>query len=502
MELSVKSGHPEKQRTACVVAGIYEPRRLTAVAEKIDKASKGYLSNLLRRGDIEGKLGQVLLLHGVPGTLADRVLLIGCGRERDLADKQYHEIITKAVKTLNDTGSMEAVSFLTELNVTGRDIIWKVRQAAQTSLNCLYSFDTFKTDKKDIRRPLRKLVFNVPTRRDLPQGENALSIGEAIASGMSYTRDLANTPPNVCHPTYLAQQAEKLAKDFDSISTSVLEESDMKNLKMGMLLSVTAGSEQPAKLITMEYKGAKKDVKPVVLVGKGITFDTGGNSLKSPTSMIGMKFDMCGAATIYGVFKAIAELKLPINVVGVIAACENMPGGKATRPEDIVTSMSGKTVEILNTDAEGRLVLGDALTYSERFNPDVVIDIATLTGACVVALGHHATAVVSNHQPLAHDILNAGTMSGDRAWQLPLWDEYHDYLKSANADFTNTGQPPVAGTIVGGAFLAKFAKKFHWAHLDIAGIAANFTNVKEGASGRPVPMLVQYLINRLESNKG
>lgn len=499
MELSVKSGQPEKQRSACVVAGVYETRRLSPVAEKIDKASEGYVGNLLRRGDIEGKLGQILLLHNVPGTLADRVLLIGCGRERDLGDKQYQDILAKAVSVLNETGSMEAVSFLCELNVKGRDMAWKVRQAAQISLDSLYNFDQFKTSKDSQRRPLRKIIFNVPTRRDLTKGEKALAEGEAIAHGMAYTKDLGNTPANICTPSYLAKQAQALAKKHSKISASILDESDIKSLKMGLFLSVTQGSAEPAKLITMEYQGTKKEVKPVVLVGKGITFDTGGNSLKPAINMVGMKYDMCGAATVFGVFKAIAELELPIRVVAVIPACENTPGGKATRPDDIVTSMSGQTVEILNTDAEGRLILADALTYAERYEPEVVIDMATLTGACVIALGHQASGLFSNHNPLAHELLNAGQMAGDRAWQLPLWDEYHELLKSNFADMANIGSAPVAGTITAACFLSKFAKKFHWAHLDIAGTAAFFTAPGKGATGRPVPMLVQYLINHVEA---
>ncbi len=502
MELSIKSGHPEKQRTACVVAGVYEPRRLSAVAEKIDKASDGYLSNLLRRGDIEGKLGQVLLLHNIPGSLADRVLLIGCGRERDLSDQQYHTIITKAVQTLNETGSMEAVSFLTELNVKGRDIAWRVRHAVQISLSCLYTFTSFKSSKDNLRRPLRKIVFNVPTRKELTLGEKAMQEGMAIAKGTSLTRDLGNTPPNICTPSYLAEQALELSKSYNKISTVILDEDEIQKLNMNLFLSVTAGSKQPAKLITMTYKGNSKKTKPIVIVGKGITFDTGGNSLKAPKSMVGMKYDMCGAAAVFGTLKAIAELDLPVSVIGVIPTCENMIGGNATRPDDVITSMSGQTVEIANTDAEGRLILADALTYVERFDPEAVVDIATLTGACLIALGHHASGLMSNHQPLAHELLNAGTISGDKAWQLPLWDEYADYLKSAVADMSNAASPPVAGTIAAGMFLSKFSKKYHWAHLDVAGTALDFINPQSGASGRPVPLLVQFIINKIESNKG
>ncbi len=499
MELSVKSGNPEKQRTACVVAGVYETRRLSAVAEKIDDASDGYISNILRRGDIEGKAGQVLMLHNVPGTLADRVLLVGCGKERDLSDMRYKQVLSKACAVLNDTGSMEAVSYLTELNVKGRDIDWCVRVAAQTSLNSVYRFTELKSTKDNLRRPLRKLTFNVPTRKDLNPGERALTQGAAMAKGMELTRDLGNLPANLCTPTHLADTAHELAKTYSKISTSVLEEKDMKDLGMNLALSVTAGATEPMKLITMEYKGAKKDAKPIVLVGKGITFDTGGNSLKPPANMIGMKFDMCGAATCFGVMKACALLDLKVNLVVVVPACENMPGPNATRPDDVITSMSGQTVEILNTDAEGRLVLADALTYSERFNPDCVIDVATLTGAVVVALGNEATALMSNHNPLAHELLNAGNAMADRAWHMPIWDEYHELLNSNVADMANIGSKPVAGSITAACFLSKFAKKYNWAHLDVAGTAATFTGPNRQATGRPVPMLVQFIINRIES---
>ncbi|HEV2523884.1 MAG TPA: leucyl aminopeptidase, partial [Gammaproteobacteria bacterium] len=301
-------------------------------------------------------------------------------------------------------------------------------------------------------------------------------------------------------PIFLAKSAEKLAAEFSSISAAILDEKDMASLKMDVLLSVGKSSQNPPRLITLEYRGRKDKQKPIVLVGKGITFDTGGNSLKPPMSMIGMKYDMCGAAAVLGALRAAAELELPLNIIGVIATAENMPGSKASRPEDVVTSMSGLTVEILNTDAEGRLVLCDALTYSERFDPEVVIDIATLTNACVMALGSHASGLFGNHNPLINDLFNAGLTSGDKCWQLPVWDEYQDALNSPFADIANIGTPPEAGAILAACFLSRFTKKFDWAHLDVAGTAWR-GGKDRAATGRPVSLLVQYLLDRCQKTK-
>ncbi|MFT5131945.1 MAG: leucyl aminopeptidase [Gammaproteobacteria bacterium] len=497
MEFSIKSGSPEKQRTACIIVGINEPRKLSAAAKAIDSASKKYLSNLIRRGDIEGKPGQSLLLHNVPGMLCDRVLLIGCGRERDIDERQYRKIIENSVKQLNTTGSSDAVSYLSELNVKGRDHNWKISSAVETVNHVLYEFKEFKSKNKRTKKALRKFTFTVPSRRELPSGDKAAMIGTSLSKGVKLTRDLGNRPANVCTPTHLAAQAQQLAKTYKSLKVTVLEEAEMKKLEMNSLLSVSRGSAEPAKLIIFEYNGGKKNAKPVVLVGKGVTFDTGGISIKPSAAMDEMKYDMCGAASVFGTMCAIADMDLALNVVGVVPAVENMPSGTATKPGDIFTSMSGQTIEVLNTDAEGRLILCDALTYSERFNPAAVIDIATLTGACVVALGKHATGLMSNHNPLAKDLLNAGEISGDRAWQLPLWDEYQQQIDSPFADMANIGGPGGAGTITAACFLSRFAKKFNWAHLDIAGTAW-ISGKDKSATGRPVPLLTQYLLNRVE----
>ncbi len=493
MEFNIKSGNPEKQRTACIIVAVFESRRLSTAAERLDNASNGYISNILRKGDLEGKLGQILLLHNIPNVLSDRVLLVGCGKERELGDKQYKDTIKIIVNTLNNTGSMEAVCFITECHVKGRDIHWKIQQAIMATEDTLYNFDTYKSKKDTLRRPLRRLIFTVPTRRDLPNAERALTEGIAIAKGIKYTKDLANTPPNICTPSYLAKEATKLAKDFKKISAAILSQKDLETLGMGAMLAVAQGSNQPPKLITLEYRGNDTNKAPIVLVGKGITFDTGGNSLKPPTNMIGQKYDMCGAAAVLGTILFAAELELPVNMVGIIAAAENMPGGTACRPNDIIKSLSGTTIEILNTDAEGRLVLCDALTYSERFNPEIVIDIATLTSACIMALGKSYSGLFSNHPPLAHELLTASNTADDKCWQMPLAEEYQEQLNSKFADIKNVGGSD-AGSILAACFLSRFTKKYHWAHLDIAGTAWDRATL-DAATGRPVPLLAQYLLN-------
>jgi leucyl aminopeptidase len=501
MEFSAKSGSPEKQRTACIVVGVFEPRRLSAAAEQLDEISEGYISNLLRKGDLEGKSGQMLLLHQVPNILSERVLLVGCGKERELDERQYKQIISKTINTLNETGSMEAVCFLSELHVKGRDTYWKVRHAVEATQDCLYSFNSLKTRIDEPRRPLRKIIFNVPTRRELPIGERAITHALAIAEGITTCKNVGNMPPNICNPAYLAEQATILENDYDTIETQIVGEAEMESLGMGSYLAVGRGSANESIMSLIKYTGAADDSKPIVLIGKGVTFDSGGISIKPGEAMDEMKYDMGGAASVLGAMHTLAELNLPINVIGVLAACENMPSGNAYRPGDILTTMSGQTVEVLNTDAEGRLVLCDALTYVERFDPELVIDVATLTGACVVALGKHATGLLSNHNPLAHELLNASDQSGDRAWRLPLWDEYQEQLESPFADFGNIGGR-AGGTITAACFLSKFAKKYNWAHLDIAGTAWRSGGKDKGSTGRPVSMLSQFLLNRSGQEQG
>ena len=493
MEFSIKSGNPEKQRSACVVAGVFETRKFTLPAELLDRAASGHISEILRRGDMDGKAGSTLLLHNVPGTLCDRVLLIGLGKEKEFHEKAFGAAVRTAVKMLNETGALEASIFLTEIPVRKRDIGWRVRQAAMIALEATYRFDRFKSKKDDVRRPLRKLTFGVERRNELAQAEKALAQGIAIGEGAALSKDLGNLPANVCSPTYLAEQAQALAREF-KLGCEILDRADMEKLGMHSLLSVARGAHQPPKLIILTYKGAKAGAKPIVLVGKGVTFDTGGISLKPAAEMDEMKYDMCGAASVLGTMKAVARMALPINVTVIVPATENMPGGNASRPGDIVTSMSGQTIEILNTDAEGRLILCDALTYAERFEPDTVIDVATLTGACVVALGAVASGLFANKDSLARALLDAGNEAHDRAWHMPLWDDYQELLKSPFADMGNIGGR-WGGAITAACFLSRFTKKFTWAHLDIAGTAWK-SGADKGATGRPVPLLTHYLMQR------
>ena len=493
MEFSIKSGSPEKQRSACVVVGIFEARKLTLAAELLDKAGNGYISDIVRRGDMEGKAGTTLLLHNVPGTLCDRILLVGLGKEKDFREKEFAQAIRTTVKTLNETGAFDASIFLTELAVKRRQLDWRVRQATIIALDATYRFDQFKSKKEEIRRPLRKLTLGVERRSELTLAEEALKQGIAIAEGMALAKDLGNLPPNICNPAYLAERARGMADEL-GLECEVLERADMEKLGMHSLLSVAKGAHQPPKLIVLNYRGTKAGEKPIVLVGKGVTFDTGGISLKPAAEMDEMKYDMCGAAGVLGAMLAVARMKLPINLTVIVPATENMPGGNATRPGDIVTSLSGQTIEILNTDAEGRLILCDALTYAERLQPDTVIDVATLTGACVVALGGVASGLFANKDALARDLLDAGEEAHDRAWHMPLWDDYQELLKSPFADMANIGGR-WGGAITAACFLSRFTKKYDWAHLDIAGTAWK-SGADKGATGRPVALLAHYLLQR------
>ncbi len=356
----------------------------------------------------------------------------------------------------------------------------------------MYQFTAYKSNKETDSK-VEKISIIAP-ETELGFAQTGLTQGKAIAEGINLTKLLADLPGNICTPTYLAQQAFELGKKYPSLDISVLEESDMEKLGMGALLSVSRGSRQPAKLITLDYRGGEKNGKPIVLIGKGLTFDAGGISLKQAPGMDEMKYDMCGGATVLGTLLAAAQMQLPLNIIGLIPASENMPDGDANKPGDILTSMSGKTIEVLNTDAEGRLLLCDTLTYAERYNPDVVIDMATLTGACLVALGRVPSGLLGNNDALCNELLAASETANDSLWRLPLWEEYQEQLKSNFADMANVGGKD-AGTITAACFLSQFAENFHWAHLDIAGTAWR-TGPTKGATGRPVPLLSQYLINR------
>ena len=494
MDISVKTTSAPNQRSACLVVGIFDHRKLSNTAMELDNATNGYLSNILQHGDMDGKVGQTLLLHAVEAISAQRILLVGCGKEKDFATRQYKKVIAAAVKSLKEYNVRDAVFYLADLTAKDLNHARRIKLAAETIHSGYYQFNQLKTKNGKSKPPLQKAILNVAEEQQLTPARLAVAMGNAVALGVNTACDLGNLPGNICTPSYLASTAQKNAKRYPGMKVKVLKQKDMDELKMGALLSVAKGSRQPPRLIVIEYNGGKKDDRPVALVGKGITFDSGGISIKPSAAMDEMKFDMCGAASVLGTMVTIGELKLPISVVGIVPSCENMPDGAANKPGDIVTSMSGQTIEVLNTDAEGRLILCDALTYSEQFKPKAVIDIATLTGACVVALGKHPCGLLSNDDALAQNLLDAGERSNDRAWQLPLWEDYQDQLKSNFADMANIGGPQ-AGTITAACFLSRFTEKLKWAHLDIAGVAWESGHNK-GATGRPVPLLSQYLFDQ------
>ncbi|MFV1997739.1 MAG: leucyl aminopeptidase [Acidiferrobacterales bacterium] len=493
MEYQLSYNNPAKLTSDCLILPVFEDGGLLPPAKAVDDISGQKLSDIVNTGDMDGKKGQFLLLHHVDGIGSKRILLVGAGKSDKFDAGSLRAVATAAAVQLNKTASESAIFALEGLDVLNRDLPWKLQQLAETLENSHYTFQKLKSKPEEIRHPLKEIIFSFPQQGDGAENQAAIEQGRAVAMGAALAKDLGNLPGNICTPAYLADQAKELASNY-GMEAEILEESDMDSLGMGALLSVSRGSRQPAKLITVTYQGGKKKDRPVVLVGKGLTFDAGGISLKPAASMDEMKYDMCGGASVLGTLKAIGELKLPINVVGVIPSSENLPDGEANKPGDIVTSMSGQTIEILNTDAEGRLILCDALTYSERFKPAVVIDIATLTGACVVALGAHASGLLGNDETLARDLLTAGDYAYDRAWQLPLWDQYQKQLDSNFADMANIGGRQ-AGTITAACFLSRYTQNYKWAHLDIAGTAWK-TGKAKGATGRPVGLLTQYLINR------
>ncbi len=477
--------------TDCLIVAVYENQQLSASANTLDSLTDGLISQLMKRGDIKGKVADTLLINYLPNTNIERVLLVGLGDAAKLTAKEFRKAINGAAKTLSTTTISDAVCCLTENKVTNQDRTWNARQLVEAFDASLYQADSCKSKPAD-KASLTQLSLCQIDDSDAVQ--TGITQGLAIAQGVALAKHVSDLPGNFCTPTYLAEQALEIAKNHASVSTTILEEADMQKLGMGSLLSVSRGSRQPAKLITLEYNGAGKDDKPVVFVGKGLTFDAGGISLKPGSGMDEMKYDMCGSAAVLGALQAVAELGLAINVVGIIPSSENMPDGDANKPGDIVTSMAGLTIEILNTDAEGRLILCDALTYAKKFNPDVVIDLATLTGACMVALGQINTGLMGNDDALCADLNTASNTALDKVWRLPLDEEYHEQLKSNFADLANIGGR-FGGAITAGCFLSRFTEDYQWAHLDIAGTAWKSGDAK-GATGRPVPLLVQYLLNR------
>ena len=478
----------------CLVAGIYQGGTLTPSASALDRLSGGLLTRLLARGDLDAQVGKSLLIPNISGIRAERVLLLGLGAEHELNIKRWKSLFTESMNALQQRGIARVDFTLLEAVPQGMSQAEALRHAILALDEASYRYLEFKSDKSSGLSSIQHAAF-LTSSGGTETLQTVLSQAQAIASGIELTKNLANAPGNLCTPSYLAQTAEQLAATFADVNVEVLERVAMQQLGMGSLLSVAQGSEQQPKFIVLQYRKVAADAAPVVLVGKGVTFDSGGISLKPGSKMDEMKYDMSGAAAVLGIFKAVAAMQLPLNLVGLIPSVENMPSHSALKPGDIVTSMSGQTIEVLNTDAEGRLILCDALTYAERFKPAALVDMATLTGACVVALARAPSGLFGNDSALVQSLLEAGERSGDRAWQLPLWDEYQDMLKSNFADMANIGNAPEGGAITAAAFLSRFTQAYPWAHLDIAGTAWN-SGDKKGATGRPIPLIMQWLMTR------
>ena len=494
MEFPIYSGDLATQKTACLILGVFENRKLSAPAEAIDQASGGHLTRILRRGDLSGEAERALLLYDVPGVQGTRVLLVGCGKRKEYHRGAYLKALATAVGHLDGHAITEALCTLPNSAPKNLETYLCVRDAVLVALDKSYRYTaTRSVTAKVPKKSLGQLGFWVSGQAEKVTAETAVRHGQAMARGIAWAKDLGNRPGNLCTPTYLADQALALAREFPTLQVEILEEEEMARLGMGALLSVARGSRQPAKLILLHHLGGAPEAKPLVLVGKGLTFDAGGLSLKPAQDMDEMKYDMSGGACVFGALRAALELQLPINLIGVVPASENLPDGDANKPGDVVTSLSGQTIEILNTDAEGRLILCDALTYCERFSPAAVVDLATLTGACAVALGAHASGLFTQDEALAGKLLEAGDKAHDRAWRLPLWDDYQEQIDSRFADLANVGGK-YAGAITAACFLARFTKKYPWAHLDIAGTAWISGKDNKGSTGRPVALLVQFLL--------
>lgn len=493
------TGSPSSLTTECLVLAIHESADHPKPTQAVDEATQGYLLDACERAGVSGKRGESLLLLDVPAIKAERVLLIGCGDAKTLDARRFRKIAAHAARVMARCGASQITSTLPSLNVSGRGTRWLVKHLIECTEMSHYRYKGNKqSDSVATQSTPQCITWLIPKERDKARAERATDQAVAVASGMTLARDLGNQPPNVCTPSYIAKAAVELAEIYTSLKTHVLDESAMQELGMGALLAVSKGSIEPARFITIEHMQGPQDQAPIVIVGKGVTFDSGGISIKPAPGLENMRFDMCGAACVLGTMKACAALDLPVNVVGIVAAVENMPGGGAYRPGDVIQSMSGRTIEVLNTDAEGRLALCDALHYAKRFKPDIMIDVATLTGACVVALGRHAHGLFSNSRSLTRALETAGKRAHDRPWPMPLWDEYAGKLDTPFADIANMGGQS-AGAISAACFLQRFvSSRTRWAHLDIAGTAWEGGS-EPGATGRPVPLLTQFLIDHVES---
>ncbi len=486
MKIKIKDTAIEKVTTDVLVVGICENGHFTDNLSVLDSVTAGFFADLKKQKLLPKKNGSMRTFYNVPNIKAKSVVVVAYKLEK----KSLEKVAKKLAGYFSEHKIKRAATTLVTDKFAGLSVSDTAKLIAQNLLSADYVCDEYKSEKEEKICTDVTFLTDKSSHKQLAIG---LEQGVAIAEGMNTLKALGNAPGNVCTPKYLAHYAKKLAKQYDSLSVEILKEKEIKSLKMGSLLSVSKGSIEKPRLIKLEHKGGEGD--PIILVGKGVTFDSGGISLKPGAGMDEMKYDMCGAGSVIGTMKTIAMLNLPINVIGIVPSVENMPSDRASKPGDIVTSMSGKTIEILNTDAEGRLILCDAITYAKQFKPKALIDIATLTGAVIIGLGTHATGLMSNNDELAEQLLKAGQQSGDRAWQLPIWEEYVEQLKSPFADLQNIGGRE-AGTITAGCFLGEFAKDVAWAHLDIAGTA--WQTRKEGATGRPVPLLVEYIMSQIK----
>jgi len=486
--------------TDCLAVGVFEDEGFTENARAADAATRGLLARLKSAGDLPVRGNETLLLPAPAGLKARRLLVVGLGKRAEFRQRGWRRAVQATLAACLKTRSAHLAIAIEQPQADPVDAYYSGRAIADLTGTALYRINDYKTARKPPRAALKRVTVAGVSASARREAQRGLDHGRAISAGQDLLRDLGNLPGNVCTPRYLAQQARELARTNSSLKVRVLDEPAIRRLKMGCLLSVSKGSDEPPRFIELQYRGGARSAKPVVLVGKGVTFDTGGISLKDPAAMDEMKYDMCGAGSVLATLLVVAQLKLRINVVGLIAAVENMPSGRATKPGDIVTSAAGKTVEVLNTDAEGRLILCDALNHARRFEPAALVDIATLTGACVVALGHHHTGVMGNDDELARELVQAGTRATDRGWHLPLIEEHAEQLRSNFADLANVGGRD-AGALTAGAFLGRFTSGMKWAHLDIAGTAWT-SGAQKGGTGRPVPMLSDFLIHRAGAYKG
>ncbi len=494
IEIHVKAGAAAKQRDDAIVLPLLKGRKLTESGSRFQSATNNALTPYLRRFDHSGEFGEVDTLY-VPGILSKRVVLAGAGDEKKLNLHHLRRLAAKVARELDKGGARDISMFLSELNVRSFGVADKVRAIAEGVWLGLYNFDKYRTEKEKKRRALRSVTIMVTSRRDLEAAEAAVAQARAAAEGVHLARDLGNEPGNVCTPEYLADQASALASD--RLAVTVMDKAAIEAAGFSGLLAVNQGSAREPRFIVLEYHGGGNEA-PVALVGKGLTFDSGGISIKPASKMDEMKFDMCGAAAVLGIFKAAAAMELSMNLLGVIAATENLPGGGAYKPGDIIRSYKGITIEVQNTDAEGRIILADALAYATERKPLEIIDFATLTGACLIALGEHASGLMGNSDKLVKALQKSGEYTHDRAWPLPMYEEYQEQIKSEIADIKNIGGRE-AGPITAACFLSRFVGDVPWAHLDIAGTAWNMKGsdiAAKGATGAGVRLVVDYLRRR------